>query len=143
MVIGLPANIFFGTSIPTCVLVLNKHRKADDNVLFIDASNYFEKGTNNNVMREEDLQRILDAVSKRDFIDKYAFTATQADLAENDYNLNIPRYVDTFEDEVLVNLSEVAQQLLANDKAMLETDKTIAGFCNELGIEVPFGAVNE
>lgn len=138
MVIGLPANIFFGTSIPTCVLVLNKHRNADDNVLFIDASNHFEKGTNNNVMREEDLQRILDAVSKRSFIDKYAFAATQADLAENDYNLNIPRYVDTFEDEEVVDLSEVAKQLIANDKAMLETDKTIADFCDELGIEVPF-----
>ena len=141
IVIGLPANIFFGTSIPTCVLVLNKHRKADDNVLFIDASNHFEKGTNNNVMREEDLQRILDAVSKREFIDKYAFAATQADLAENDYNLNIPRYVDTFEDEEPVDLSEVAQQLLANDKAMLETDKMIAGYCIELGIEVPFRVV--
>lgn len=139
MVIGLPANIFFGTSIPTCVLVLNKHRKTDDNVLFIDASNHFEKGTNNNVMREEDLQRILDAVSKRDFIDKYAFTATQADLAENDYNLNIPRYVDTFGDEEVVDLSEVAKQLLANDKAMLATDKIIADFCDELGIEAPYG----
>ncbi|MGO2276990.1 MAG: type I restriction-modification system subunit M, partial [Pseudoalteromonas nigrifaciens] len=64
--------------------------------------------------------------------------ATQADLAENDYNLNIPRYVDTFGDEEVVDLSEVAKQLLANDKAMLETDKTIAGFCDELGIEVPF-----
>lgn len=139
MVIGLPANIFFGTSIPTCVLVLNKHRKADDNVLFIDASNHFEKGTNNNVIREKDLQRILDAVSKREFIDKYAFAATQTDLAENDYNLNIPRYVDTFEDEELVDLNKIAKQLIANDKAMLETDKTIAGFCNELDIEAPFG----
>ena len=120
------------------MLVLNKHRKAGDNVLFIDASNHFEKGTNNNVMHEEDLQRILNAVSKREFIDKYAFAATQADLAENDYNLNIPRYVDTFEDEALVDLSEVAKKLIANDKAMLETDKTIAGFCDALGIEVPF-----
>ncbi|MBF4307485.1 N-6 DNA methylase, partial [Vibrio anguillarum] len=90
MVIGLPANIFFGTSIPTCVLVLKKNRKADDDVLFIDASNHFEKGTNNNVMREEDLQRILDAVTKRKSIDKFAFVATPADLKENDYNLNIP-----------------------------------------------------
>ena len=142
MVIGLPANIFFGTSkfLPVYWCV-DKHRKADDNVLFIDASNHFEKGTNNNVMREEDLQRILDAVSKRDFIDKYAFTATQADLAENDYNLNIPRYVDTFEDEELVDLNEIAKQLIANDKAMLETDKTIAGFCDELGVRAPFGVL--
>jgi type I restriction enzyme M protein len=138
MVIGLPANIFFGTSIPTCILVFKKHRKADDNVLFIDASQHFEKGTNNNYMREEDLQRILDAVAKRESIDKFAFVATQADLAENDYNLNIPRYVDTFEEEAPVDLSAIAKQLVDNDKAMLETDKTIADFCAELGIDAPF-----
>ena len=138
MVIGLPANIFFGTSIPTCVLVLKKTRKADDNVLFIDASNHFEKGTNNNVMREADLQRILDAVTKREGIDKFAFAATPADLKENDYNLNIPRYVDTFEEEDPVDLEKVSKLLVNNDKAMLNTDKTIANFCNELGIKPPF-----
>lgn len=138
MVIGLPANIFFGTSIPTCILVLKKRRKAADNVLFIDASNHFEKGTNNNIMREEDLQRILDAVVKRESVDKFAFVASQKDLGDNDYNLNIPRYVDTFEEEELVNLAEVAKQLVDNDKAMLDTDTTIAGFCKELGIDTPF-----
>ena len=143
MVIGLPANIFFGTSIPTCVLVLNKHRKADDDILFIDASNHFEKGTNNNVLSEEDLQRILDAVSKRSFIDKYAFTATQADLVENDYNLNISRYVDTFEEEEIVDLSEVVKQLVENDKAIRETDKTITSFCHQLSINTPFEVINE
>ncbi|MDH5922805.1 type I restriction-modification system subunit M [Vibrio splendidus] len=139
MVIGLPANIFFGTSIPTCVLVLKKSRKADDNVLFIDASQHFEKGTNNNVMREEDLQRILGAVLKRQVIDKFAFVATTDDLKENDYNLNITRYVDTFEDDEPVDLSTVSKQLVENDKAMLETDKTIALFCAELGVDSPFG----
>ena len=138
MVIGLPANIFFGTSIPTCVLVFKKHRKSGDNVLFIDASNHFEKGTNNNVMREEDLQRILDTVAERKTIDKYAFVATPSDLADNDYNLNIPRYVDTFEEEEAIDLASVAKQIHANDQAMLEVDKTIAGFCAELGIEAPF-----
>jgi type I restriction enzyme M protein len=143
MVIGLPANIFFGTSIPTCVLVLKKHRKANDNILFIDASNHFEKSTNNNVMREEDLQRIMDTVSKRENLtkaecDKFAFVATQKDLSDNDYNLNIPRYVDTFEDEAVVDLAEVARQLVANDAAMLEVDKNIADYCKELGINAPF-----
>jgi len=137
-VIGLPANIFFGTSIPTCVLVLKKARKADDNVLFIDASNHFEKGTNNNVMREADLQRILDAATKRENIDKFAFAATPADLKENDYNLNIPRYVDTFEEEDPVDLAKVSKLLVDNDKAMLDTNKTIADFCKELGIDMPF-----
>ncbi|MGE6648830.1 type I restriction-modification system subunit M [Shewanella colwelliana] len=144
MVIGLPANIFFGTSIPTCVLVLKKHRKVDDNILFIDASAHFEKSTNNNVIREEDLARILNAVTKRENmteaeLDKFAFVATQKDLRDNDYNLNIPRYVDTFEEVVIVDLSQVAKQLVANDVAMLEVDKTITDFCKELGIEAPFG----
>lgn len=143
MVIGLPANIFFGTAIPTCVLVLKKHRKANDNILFIDASAHFEKGTNNNVMREDDLQRIMDTVSKRENLteaecNKFAFVATQKDLSDNDYNLNIPRYIDTFEEEDVVVLTDVAKQLLANDAAMLEVDKIIADYCKELGINAPF-----
>ncbi|MEG3695222.1 N-6 DNA methylase, partial [Vibrio coralliirubri] len=140
MVIGLPANIFFGTPIPTCVLVLKKNRKVDDDVLFIDASQYFEKGTNNNVMREEDLQRILDTVIKRRNVDKFASVASKEELKENDYNLNIPRYVDTFEEEELVDLAEVANALENNDKAMQETDKTIVDFCKALGIDAPFEA---
>ncbi|PMN78610.1 type I restriction-modification system subunit M [Vibrio splendidus] len=143
MVIGLPANIFFGTSIPTCVLVLKKSRKADDDVLFIDASNHFEKGTNNNIMREEDLQRILDAVTMRQTIDKFSFIAAPADLHENDYNLNIPRYVDTFEEEESVDLTAVSLVLARNDKSMLDTDQLIADFCTELGIDVPFGRRSE
>ncbi|PKG58109.1 type I restriction-modification system subunit M [Shewanella sp. GutDb-MelDb] len=143
MVIGLPANIFFGTSIPTCVLVLKKHRKANDHVLFIDASQHFEKGTNNNVMTDADLQRILHAVSKRENmtaeeLDKFAFVATQKDLSDNEYNLNIPRYVDTFEEETVVVLADVAKQLVANDKAMVDIDGTIVSFCKELGIDAPF-----
>ncbi|MDE1309553.1 type I restriction-modification system subunit M [Vibrio aestuarianus subsp. cardii] len=138
MVIGLPANIFFGTSIPTCVLVLKKSRKADDDLLFIDASQLFEKGTNNNVMREGDIQRILNAVTNRQSIDKFAFSATPKDLKENDYNLNIPRYVDTFEEEEAVDLSKVTKLLISNDECMLDTDKAIANFCKELGIDTPF-----
>lgn len=138
MVIGLPANIFFGTSIPTCVLVFKKYRKADDNVLFIDASQYFDKGTNNNLMREEDLQRILDAVAKRESIAKFAHVASPAELKDNDYNLNIPRYVDTFEEDDAVDLAQVAKLLVVNDEAMQATDNTIAAFCAELGIDMPF-----
>jgi len=145
MVIGLPAKIFFGTSIPTCVLVLKKNRKTGDNVLFIDASQHFEKGTNNNVMRESDLQRILDTVSDRKSIDKFAFVANvhskegeDTAIEDNDYNLNMPRYVNTFEEEEPVDLSEVSKQLIENDQAMLNSDQTIADYCEELGIEAPF-----
>ncbi|MDD1796261.1 type I restriction-modification system subunit M [Enterovibrio sp. ZSDZ42] len=138
MVIGLPANIFFGTSIPTCVLVLKKNRKADDDVLFIDASQYFEKGTNNNVMRDADLKRIWDAISTRKNIDKFAFVASPKKLKENDYNLNIPRYVDTFEEEEIVDLSVVSAALVSIDRKILTTDMEVKGFCEELGIDVPF-----
>ena len=140
MVIGLPANIFFGTSIPTCVLVLNKHRRADDNVLFIDASNHFEKGTNNNYLTEQDLNRILDAVKERKNIDKFACIASRNYLVENDFNLNLPRYVDMFEEDEAVDLMLLAQKLKANDRNMLQADNQIAYFCKELGIDAPFEA---
>ncbi|MBQ4889293.1 type I restriction-modification system subunit M [Shewanella sp. MMG014] len=143
MVIGLPANIFFGTPIATCILVLKKHRKADDNILFIDASAHYEKGTNNNVMRDSDLERIINAVTEREKmtdkeLDKFAYVATQQDLSDNDYNLNIPRYVDTFEEAEPVDLSLVAKQLVANDKAMVDIDISITNYCKELGISAPF-----
>ncbi|CAE6932913.1 HsdM N-terminal domain [Vibrio sp. B1ASS3] len=138
MVIGLPANIFFGAAIATCILVLKKNRKTDDNVLFIDASQYFEKVTNGNAMGDADLQRILDAVIKRESIDKFAYIATQKDMSDNDYNLNIPRYVDTFEEEELVDLAAVSKLLVENDDAVFETDRIIAAYCKELNIKAPF-----
>jgi type I restriction enzyme M protein len=135
-VIGLPANIFYGTSIPTCILVLNKQRTRKKNILFIDASAHFGKATNQNHLREEDIERILKAVKQRKFIDKYAYVATLQEIAEeNDYNLNIPRYVDTFEEEEPVDLSAVVAEIKQIDEEMKETDKTIRKFCRELGIE--------
>ena len=136
-VIGLPANIFYGTSIPTCILVLKKHREHANDILFIDASAHFEKASNQNSLRESDITRITDAVEKREFIDKFAYVAKMDEIRENDYNLNIPRYVDTFEEEEPVDLDKVAEQLKALEHEMVETDKTIAGFCEELGIKAP------
>lgn len=89
-------------------------------------------------MREEDLERVLDIVVKRQSIEQFAFTATPADLKENDYNLNIPRYVDTFEEEKTVDLAEISKLLISNEKATLKTNMDIAGFCTELGIDAPF-----
>ncbi len=160
-VIGLPSNIFYGTSIPTCILVLKKERINKDNILFVDASQHFEKVKTQNYLREEDINRIIDtyktyachpepaegskngchpelAEGSQANIDKYSHIAPLSEVAENDYNLNIPRYVDTFEEEDAVDLDEVADQLVANDLEMEETDKKIAGFCNELGIKTPF-----
>src|SRR5690606_2447239 len=98
-VIGLPANIFYGTSIPTCILVFKKCRETPDNILFIDASKGFEKVKNQNMLRDEHIGKIVDTYRNREVIEKYSHLASLEEVAENDYNLNIPRYVDTFEEE--------------------------------------------
>ena len=137
-VIGLPANIFYGTSIPTCILVLKKERVNKDNILFIDASQHFEKVKTQNYLREEDINLIIDTYTNRTTTDKYSNVANREEVAENDYNLNIPRYVDTFEEEEPVDLAAVAQELKAIDTDMATTDATIADYCNQLGIDTPF-----
>ncbi|MEZ8723824.1 type I restriction-modification system subunit M [Vibrio pomeroyi] len=137
-IIGLPAGIFFGTGIPTCILVFKKTRQHADNVLFIDASNHFEKGKAQNHLREEDVTRIVEAYSKRESVDKYSHVAKLSEIAENDYNLNIPRYVDTFEEEEAVVLDAVAAELTELEIKMDSVDADIAGFCAQLNIKAPF-----
>jgi type I restriction enzyme M protein len=137
-VIGLPANIFYGTSIPTCILVLKKKREHKDNVLFIDASQHFEKVKTQNVLRAEDIKKIISTYKSRTEEEKYAHVATISEIAENDYNLNIPRYVDTFEEEEAVDLKAIAKELKKLDVDMKKTDATIADYCKQLGIESPF-----
>jgi type I restriction enzyme M protein len=136
-VIGLPANIFYGTSIPTCILVFKKCRENPDDILFIDASAHFEKVKNQNVLRDADVDRIITTYRERTAHDKYSYIASHEEIAENDYNLNIPRYVDTFEEEEPVDLDAVLAELKAIDSEMADIDATIAGFCEELGIEAP------
>jgi len=137
-VIGLPSNIFYGTSIPTCVLVFKKCREDSGNVLFIDASNEFEKAKNQNYLTEENVQKIIDTYTNRRALEKYSHIASMAEIEDNDYNLNIPRYVDTFEEEEPVDLAAVSSQLKALETEMTITDATIARFCEELGIVKPF-----
>jgi type I restriction enzyme M protein len=137
-VIGLPANIFYGTSIPTCILVFKKCRENPNDVLFIDASQHFEKVKTQNVLRNEDIEKIVTTYRNRSEEAKYSKLATLADIAGNDYNLNIPRYVDTFEAEENIDINQLAAELVALDKAMAETDKTIASYCKELNIPTPF-----
>lgn len=139
-VIGLPPNIFYGTSIPACILVLKKCRVHDDNILFIDASQEFEKVGNKNAMTNDHVAKIMQTYEARKDIEKYATVVSLDDIAENDYNLNIPRYVDTFEEEEPVDLEAVTQELATLEDQMAETDKTISGFCEELGIASPFGS---
>ena len=114
-VIGLPANLFYGTSIPTCILVFKgrEARGMNKDILFIDASGKenFEKGKNQNKLRDSDINKIIETYRTRATIDKYSYVATLDEIKENDYNLNIPRYVDTFEEEEAISLSEVAKEL--------------------------------
>lgn len=137
-VIGLPANIFYGTSIPTCILVMKKCRENPDDILFIDASQHFEKAKNQNFLRDTDVEKIIETFRERKTEDKYSYVAPLSEVKENDYNLNIPRYVDTFEEEEPIELKATAKELQQLDKEITETDKTIAAFCEELGIEKPF-----
>ena len=140
-IIGLPANIFYGTSIPTCILVLKKNRTHTGDILFIDASNDFEKQKNQNKLLPEHLDKIIDAFTQRQNIEKYAKVATLQEVKDNDYNLNIPRYVDTFEAEDEIDLNAIAQQLKELEQQSQKTDAVIAGFCKELGIDSPFAEV--
>ena len=140
-IIGLPANIFYGTSIPTCILVLKKNRTHTGDILFIDASNDFDKQKNQNKLLPEHLDKIIDAFTQRQNIEKYAKVATLQEVKDNDYNLNIPRYVDTFEAEDEIDLNAIAQQLKELEQQSQKTDEVIAEFCKELGIDSPFAEV--
>jgi len=137
-VIGLPANIFYGTSIPTCILVFKKCRTHPDDVLFIDGQHWYEKVKNQNMLREEHIQQIITTYRDRVSIDKYSYVAPLSQIAENEYNLNIPRYVDTFEEEEQIDLDAVAHQIRDINEKMKSTDSVIAEFCKELGIQSPF-----
>ena len=110
----------------------------DDNILFIDASQHFEKVGNQNTLTDGHVEKIIDTYQRREAIDKYAYVASLGEVAENDYNLNIPRYVDTFEEEEPVDMNAVVRDLKALEVDIQETDQTIARFCKELEIESPF-----
>lgn len=133
-VIGLPANLFYGTSIPTVILVFKKCREQSKDILFIDASNDFEKGKNQNILRECDIDKILDTYKKRETIDKYSYVATLDEIGENDYNLNIPRYVDTFEEEEPIDIVEVKNKISAIDKELEALYKDLEDDLKELGL---------
>ena len=133
-IIGLPANIFYGTSIPTCILVMKKCRQSDDNILFIDASKEFEKVKTQNKLRPEHIQKIIDTYRNRTEIEKYSHCATLKEIAENDYNLNIPRYVDTFEEEEEIDIKAVMAEIKELEAKRTELDAQIEVYLKELGI---------
>ncbi|MCC0673158.1 type I restriction-modification system subunit M [Clostridioides sp. ES-S-0145-01] len=132
-VIGLPANLFYGTSIPTCVLVFKgREARANTDVLFIDASNEFEKGKNQNKLTDENINKIIDTYRNRETVEKYSHKAFLAEIKENDYNLNIPRYVDTFEEEEVIPLSHVAKELTEVKEEIENSHNSLFGLLNEL-----------
>lgn len=133
-IIGLPANIFFGTSIPTVVLVFKKNRENQENVLFIDASNEFEKGKNQNVLRDSDVDKIIETYKNRQTLDKYSYVATMEEIKENDYNLNIPRYVDTFEEEEQIDIAEVQARLKQRESKIEDLYEKLNNQLKELGL---------
>lgn len=137
-VIGLPANIFYGTAIPTCILVFKKCREAED-VLFVDASTCFEKATNQNFLRASDIDRIVDTFRNRSEIERFSHRATPEEIAENDYNLNIPRYVDTFEVQVEIDLSGVVARSRIAEEILKTAELSVAEVCKKLSIDPPTG----
>ena len=133
-VIGLPANIFFGTTIPTCILVFKKCRENQNNILFIDASREFESGKNQNILRDEDVEKIVETYKDRKNIDKYSYVANMDEIIENGYNLNISRYVDTFEEEDPIDLEEVQKELKIINQNINDVDSELNEYFKELGL---------
>ncbi len=132
-IIGLPSNLFFGTGIPTIILVL-KRNKPNKDVLFIDASNDFKKAKNKNILTEANVDKIFNAYKERKDIEKYAHVASIEEIRENDYNLNIPRYVDTSEEEEEINLQEVLKRIHNDDKEITELNLFINEQLRLLGV---------
>ena len=131
-VIGLPEKLFYGTGIPAAILVFRRNKK-DEKVLFIDASRDYRDGKNQNFLRDEDLEKILTAYAKREFADKYAYPAAPEEIAQNDFNLNIPRYVDTFEEEEEIDLLAVRAEREKLKAELAELEKEMDGYLKELG----------
>ena len=134
-VIGLPEKLFYGTGIPAAILILRKS-KTDQNVLFIDASGEFKSGKNQNQLTtgpKSHVSKIIETYRKRKTVEKYAYLATPEELAENDYNLNIPRYVDTFEEEEEIDLVAVRAERLELKSELAALEEKMDGYLKELG----------
>ena len=136
-VIGLPANMFYNTSIPTCIIILKKQREGRD-VLFIDASKLFEKSKTQNVMNAEHISHVVELYQNRTNIEKEAHLASYDEIKENDYNLNIPRYVDTSEPEPEIILDDVAKMIGGIDTEIQSVETDLKGMFGELGLAYPF-----
>jgi type I restriction enzyme M protein len=131
-VIGLPAGLFSGTGIPAAILIFKKCRQDSENVLFIDASAHFEKGKNQNLLRNSDVDKIIETLTSRETIEKYSQLVPVSDIADNDFNLNIPRYVDTTEKEAEIDVQALQDDINAVNVEIATLEAEMAGFLKEL-----------
>lgn len=146
-VIGLPANLFYNTSIPTCIIVLKKHREGRD-VLFIDASSKYEKGKKQNTMTEANIDSVLALYHRRETVEKESFLASFEDIERNDFNLNIPRYVDNFETEEEIDFDGLLEEMRETDRQIEKAQGEFVSMLKELtsedeGIKVSLNALIE
>jgi len=144
-VVGLPANLFFGTGIPACILIFNRGKQTNKDVLFIDASKQFEAGKNQNKLRDTDIDKIVETYqnyTKADSLkndegkileDKFAYRATLKEIQDNDYNLNIPRYVDTFEEEEPVDIKQTQEEINTLKAQLSVVETKMENYLKELG----------
>lgn len=136
-IIGLPAKMFHGAKLPVIVMVLKKKRIGNsDNIIFIDASKYFTPEKTMNIITDEDIDRILEAYINRKDIDKFAHVATLNEVRENDYNCNIPRYVDSFEEEDIIDINAQTKNIKKCTMESAKIEKKLEVFFRELGLEV-------
>ena len=131
-VIGLPSNLFFGTGIPATILIFDKNKSTDE-VLFIDASNEYESGKNQNKLSDDNIQKIFDTLKSWETKDKYSYVAKKEEIIENDYNLNIPRYVDTFEEEEPVDIAATQLEITELKKELIGIENQMVDYLKELG----------
>ena len=144
-VIGLPANLFFGTGIPAAILLFNRSKGENTDVLFVDTSRHFDNGKNQNRLRDRDITEVLNTVQRfrtdapiagpegRILADKYAYRATIADIRGNDFNLNLPRYVDTFEEEETIDIAATKAKIAQIRIELAETERQMEMYLAELG----------
>jgi type I restriction enzyme M protein len=136
-VIGLPSNVFYGTGIPAALLIINKNKppQRKGKVLFIDASQGFVKDGNKNKLRDEDVEKIIQTLNEFQDVEKFASVVDIETIQENDYNLNISRYVDTTEEEEQVDIPAVIKEIQELKLKITETEQRLNGYLKELGFE--------
>jgi type I restriction enzyme M protein len=132
-VISLPANLFYGTNIPAAILIFNRGKKTTD-VLFIDASREYEDAKNQNKLRPQDVEKIAATYKNFESVEKYARRVTYEEIRENDFNLNVPRYVDTFGEDEEVDVQAAQKEIDELEAQLAEARAEMKRYLRELGL---------